>query len=100
MEVIVNKPELTQLTSGSALKIFKVTGKLGMDMPEHNSTEEAVIIIQKGSASLLIESIEYRLKTGNPFIIPKGKLHSLHLNDDFEAMVIMPVSSQIEFKSP
>jgi quercetin dioxygenase-like cupin family protein len=97
MLATVSKPELTQVAAGSTLKIFKVTGKRGMQMPEHKSTAEAVIIVQKGSATLRIESVERRLEARKPFIIPEGKLHSLSLDDDFEAVVIMPVSSQIEF---
>lgn len=95
-----NRPELTEISSGNALKIFKATGKAGMEMPEHYSTEEAVIVIQKGSAVLSIDGLDHLLKQADVFSIPEGKVHSLHLEEDFKAIVIMPLTSKIQFKKP
>lgn len=94
----INRPELTEISSGNALKIFKAIGEAGMQMPEHFSTEEAVIVIQKGSAVLRIDGTDHPLKQADVFCIPEGKVHSLHLIEDFEAIVIMPLMSKILFK--
>jgi quercetin dioxygenase-like cupin family protein len=43
-----DNPKMTRLDLGNTFKVLQVTGSAGMNMPEHVSTKEAVIIIQKG----------------------------------------------------
>lgn len=90
-------PTLELLKKGVLNKILQVTGVAGMHMPDHYSTEEAVVIVRKGSALLTMKDKEYMLQRDEPFIIPAGERHSLYLKEDFQAIVIMPVKSTIEF---
>lgn len=68
-------------------------------MPEHISTEEAVVIIQKGSAILKIDGNVRKLKKDEICIIPGGKPHTLSITDEFQAIIVMALSSKIEFTS-
>lgn len=92
-----NTPDLALLKQGAFFKVLWVNGKAGMTMPEHHSTLEAVIMVQKGSAVLKLEGKEYLLQKDEPFIIPAGKIHSLQLEEDFHATVIMALDSEIRF---
>lgn len=92
-----NIPKLDLLQTGESLKIFKVTGSKGMKMPEHISTEEAVVIVQKGSALLNMEGKEYLLKTNDTFLIPAAKKHELSIIEDFQTKVVMGIDSEIQF---
>lgn len=94
-----NQPQLEVLNSGDTLKILQVTGLAGMSMPKHHSTGEAMIIVQKGMASLKMQDSEQILSKGDIFNIPAGKAHALTLKTDFETLVVMPVDSAIEFES-
>ncbi len=93
----IDAPQMTVLQTGKSFKVLQVTGTEGMYMPEHCSTMEAAIVVQKGSAVLGINGKEYALKNDMSFIIPAGEYHTLHLQEDFQAIVIMERSSEIEF---
>jgi quercetin dioxygenase-like cupin family protein len=93
----LNKPELVLLKTGSGLKVLKVTGRSGMQMPLHYSTKEAVLIVQEGSALLRIDEKEHLLDAGDSFIIPARQIHNLSLKSAFKALVIMSLDSNIEF---
>ncbi|HBG87167.1 MAG TPA: cupin [Marinilabiliaceae bacterium] len=89
--------ELVQLQTGASFKVLQVSGKAGLEMPLHYSTQEAVVIVLEGSALLLIDKTEHLLLAGRSFIIPARQHHSLQLKQDFKALVIMAEESDIEF---
>lgn len=93
----INIPELVKLKTGLFFKVLQVTGRAGLEMPIHYSTQEAVVIVQEGSALLKIDNKEHLLQAGSSFIIPSGQHHSLQLKQDFKALVIMSEKSNIEF---
>lgn len=99
MEYIKEKalPQLVLLDKKEQHKVHQVTGAAGISMPEHISTKEAVVIIQEGEVVLNIQNQNYNLKKNDVFIIPAGVLHSLSIQKDFKAVVIMDIDSQIEF---
>lgn len=90
-------PKITHLKTGNKLKVLQVIGNAGMNVPEHLSTKEAVILVQKGEAVLKMEDVEYDLKSNETLIIPANTKHELKLIDDFEAIIIMEIDSEINF---
>ena len=94
----IQKPELTPLDKGSALKTLQVTALTGMRMPPHYATKEAIIVVQKGEALLKMRNVDHRLKTGAVIIIPAGVEHSLEIEKGFKAIVIMAKDADINFK--
>lgn len=92
-----NYPEMIQLELGKTFKVLQVIGSSGMKMPEHISTKEAVVIVQRGSATLKMKGVDHLLKLNESFIVPAGQKHELQLTDDFQALVIMDVDSEIKF---
>lgn len=94
---IQNIPKLETLKTGDSFKIYMVTGQQGMEMPLHYSTHEAVVIVQEGSALLVIDEQEHLLGKGSSTIIPAGKNHSLIIKSDFKSLVVMALDSKIEF---
>lgn len=82
---------------GISTKVLQIKGSAGMHMPPHHSTEEAVIIVTKGQALLTMPSINQLLCKGDTFIIPAKKEHTLKIQKDFKALVIMAVKSEINF---
>lgn len=92
-----NNPKMIRLELGNTFKVLQVTGIAGMNMPEHISTKEAVIIVQKGTAMLKMNGIDHVVKLNESFIVPAGEKHALHLTEDFQAVVIMECNSEIKF---
>ena len=91
------RPKLETLKTEDSFKINEVTGLAGMVMPLHYSTREAIVIVQEGSAIFSIDKQNVRLDRNNSYIIPAHKNHSLMLETDFKALVIMGLDSKIEF---
>lgn len=91
------KPDMITLQTGVSNKVLQVTGRAGISMPLHYSTEEAVLIVLEGSAVLIIDDKENLLEKGSAFIIPARQKHSLTLKTEFKALVVMAHDSVIEF---
>lgn len=66
-------PQLEVLQTGKLMKILRVKGTIGMEMPVHHSTKEAVVVVQKGSATLYMEGNEYQMSEG---VVPSYPLVS------------------------
>jgi quercetin dioxygenase-like cupin family protein len=96
MEVL-NNPRLAHLALGDSFKVLQINGEAGMKMPQHHSTQEAVIIIQEGEALLQMLDGNHILKAGTTFIIPAKKEHTLTIVKDLKAFAIMGITSEINF---
>ncbi len=94
---LINKPELTPLKVGDSFKTLQINGLAGTVMPEHHSTKEAVIVVQDGRALLKMNDSNHNLKKGSVFIIAAGNNHSLTIIEDFKAVAIMAINSEINF---
>ena len=92
-----DNPKMIPLELGNTFKILQVTGSAGMNMPEHISTKEAVIIVQKGRAILKMKGNNHELKLNESLIIPAGEKHELQIIEDFQSIVIMESGSEIKF---
>jgi quercetin dioxygenase-like cupin family protein len=95
----LNKPNIALLQKSVSYKVLGVTGTKGMLMPDHCSTQEAIITVQKGDAVLTIGESIHQLGQGDFYIIPAGQIHSLLLKSEFKGTVIMLLTSNMEFKS-
>lgn len=93
----IEKPQLNPLFVGKQFKVIEVTGSISADMPMHYCTSEAVVTIQKGAATLAIDGQQHRLKTGDSFLIPANKHHSLKVEEALKAVIVMAHDGAIEF---
>lgn len=94
---ITDTPQMTILQTGKSFKVLQVTGSEGMTMPQHISTKEAVVTVQKGSAMLKINGNEHLLTQHQSFVIPAGEPHSLTIKENFQAVAVMATDSEIKF---
>lgn len=90
-------PQMMPFKVGETFKVLQVTGEAGAQVPLHYSTQEAVIIVQEGTAQLEIDEVKHMLQAENVFIIPAGKNHTLTLKAPFKAFVIMSKDSEVKF---
>lgn len=95
--MIESTPQMVILDIGKSFKVLQITGSEGMSMAQHLSTKEAVITILKGTATLSMNGNDHSLNEHESMIIPAGEKHSLQINQDFQAHVIMESDSQIKF---
>lgn len=94
---VANKPQLVPLSKGKIFKTLEVKGSAGTNMPPHHATEEAVVVVKKGRAELIMPKERYLLKAGSSFIIPAKVVHSLMIMEDFEAVAVMATNAKINF---
>jgi quercetin dioxygenase-like cupin family protein len=92
-----SKPQMSISQKGEKYKVLKVSGNPQNKMPLHIATGEAVIFIEKGEALLGISDKEITLKAGDSQIIPAMQPHTLLIKDNFQAIVIMGIESEIKF---
>lgn len=92
-------PELLSVATGETLKVYEVSGSPGMTMPLHYSTEEAVVTVKLGESKLQFPDKEFILHIGDTFLIPAGKLHSMIILEEFKALIVMSMKSEIKFSS-
>lgn len=93
----MNKPEMKVLAKGESFKTMRVNAKAGMQMPDHHATSEAVIVVEQGKAILKMEGEDIVLEKGKSILLPSGKDHSLKIDEDFQAVVIMDANAEIKF---
>lgn len=96
-QVSNDRPQMTVLEKGKRFKTLKVSAKGGMQMPSHHATEETVIVVLEGAGVLNFEDGDHALQAGESIIIPAGLAHKLTVLEDFKAVVIMPITGEIEF---
>lgn len=90
-------PQMSILQTGKEYKILRVSGEKGSQMPAHFCTKEAIIIVQEGIALLKLTAQDIHLKKNDSAIIPAGELHTLIVQENFQATVIMGIDSDIKF---
>lgn len=90
-------PQMSISKIGKKYKILQVTGEKGTQMPSHFCTKEAIILVQEGVAVLKLTAKEIHLKRNDSAIIPAEEPHALMIQENFQAIVIMEIGSEIKF---
>ncbi len=98
MAVQENELQLKLLGDSGELKLFQATSRSESILSNHISTGDAVIIVEEGSAVLVMDGNEQVLKKGDFAIVRKNKEHSLKAQPDFRAKIAMSNNAEIEPK--
>lgn len=85
------------LAKGDSYKTLRVNAKSGMEMPAHHATSEAIIVVEKGKAILTMNGESHTLQVGSSIILPAKVDHSLKIEKDFQAVVVLDAQAEIEF---
>src|SRR5690606_9931105 len=92
----LNKPELSLLHTGSSLKTLQVSALAGMVMPLHHATKETVIVVQEGTATLKMPTVEHVLERSVAIIIQDVVNHCFGIQTEFKDNHIMAADSDNE----
>lgn len=93
-----NQIELELLGDSGELKLFQATAQSNAILANHISTGDAVIIVEEGSGVLIMSGKEEQLQKGDFAIIHKNRQHSLKVQLDFRAKIVMSNNANIEAK--
>ena len=92
-----NIPELTYLDMGESFQTLQIHGLAGTVIPLQHTTKEAAIAVLDGLALLQLPDTDHFLRKGSTFIVPAGVQHSLNIIEDFKAIAVMTIDSEIQF---
>ncbi|QEH61530.1 hypothetical protein SCHIN_v1c03330 [Spiroplasma chinense] len=59
------------------------------EISDHTSTKDALLIVLDGKLKVIINKIEYLLKTDDSILMPANIVHSLHALEDFKILLIL-----------
>jgi len=93
----VSQPSVDPAAVGKEFKVLRVQGHAGDHMPTHISTMEAVVTVIEGEAAIEMAGGTQVLGASQTLVIPAGEPHSLTLNTNTLANVVMPLASEIKF---
>ncbi len=85
------------LVSNDHYKVLQVILKAGDQMPNHHATSDAFIMVVKGRAKLLVNGEAIALTAGGHYSLPAMQAHSLQIEEDFEACVVLAAGGEIQF---
>lgn len=93
----MSRPKMEPAASGEDFKVLNVSAPAGAEMPEHHATTEAVICVQSGKAILSMGGKTHELTVGKSIILPANEDHSLKIEEEFKAHVVMKKEGEIKF---
>lgn len=89
--------EMKKLFSNAHYKIMEVTLDTGEEMPLHKATSDAFIIVREGAGTITFTDHKVDLQQGSSQLVPAHKEHTLHINENFKACIIMAPEAEIKF---
>jgi quercetin dioxygenase-like cupin family protein len=90
-------PKLKLLDMGESFQTIQMHGLAGMVIPFQRNTKETAITVLEGLALLQLPDTDHFLRKGSSFLVPAGIPHSLNIIEDFKAITVMTVDSEIQF---
>lgn len=88
---------MQELKKNSHYKILQVELPAGTNMPRHYATSDAFIIVQSGSALLILNGETAELVQYSTISIPSHEPHILKVIQDFKALVVMANDATINY---
>lgn len=94
---VVTNPQVKLLVQGKSYMAKEMAANAGVLMPKHVSTEESILVIQKGKCLMHLGDATQILNEGDVFIVPANVKHQIETKEDFKAVHVMPIGIEFEF---
>ncbi|MHC2993538.1 hypothetical protein OB13_18855 [Pontibacter sp. HJ8] len=89
--------EMKEIHANASYKVLTVSLAKGEEMPRHYATSDACLVIREGKGMLKLQEREVVLEAGATLVIPANEPHSLQIQENFAATVILAAGAQINF---
>ncbi|MBF9254141.1 cupin domain-containing protein [Pontibacter sp. 172403-2] len=89
--------EMKEVHANPAYKVLEVTLDSGEKMPQHYASSDAFLIVTKGKAKVQLPDREEVLEPGTRLHISASLPHSLQVEEEVKAFVVLAADAQIEF---
>lgn len=89
--------EMKEIHNNNLYKILSVTLSVGEEMPVHEATSDAFIILRKGKGKISFDDRQVELSAGETLLIKAHERHQLEVLEDFNSCIVLENAAQINF---
>lgn len=89
--------EMKEIHNNNRYKILSVTLSVGEEMPVHEATSDAFIILRKGKGKISFDDRQVELSAGETLLIKAHERHQLEVLEDFNSCIVLENAAKINF---
>lgn len=89
--------EMKEVHSNDRYKVLNVTLSVGENMPLHEASSDAFIILKKGKGRIHFSDRQVELGAGDTLLIKAHEPHQLEVLEDFASSIILDHEARINF---
>lgn len=89
--------EMKEIHNNNRYKILSVTLSVGEEMPVHEATSDAFIILRKGKGKISFDDRQVELSAGETLLIKAHERHQLEVLEDFNSCIVLENDAKINF---
>ena len=89
--------EMKEIHSNNRYRVLGVTLGVGEQMPLHEASSDAFVILKKGKGRISFADRVVELSAGDTLLIKAHDQHKLEVLDDFSSCIILDTDARIEF---
>ncbi len=89
--------EMKEIHRSDRYKVLSVTLKVGEQMPLHEASSDAFVILKKGKGRVSFADRQVELCAGETLLIRAHDQHRMEVLEDFSSCIILDSDARIEF---
>ena len=89
--------EMKEIHNNNRYRILSVTLSVGEEMPVHEATSDAFIILRKGKGKISFDDRQVELSAGETLLIKAHERHQLEVLEDFSSCIVLENDAKINF---
>ena len=89
--------EMKEIHNNNRYRILSVTLSVGEEMPVHEATSDAFIMLKKGKGKISFDDRQVELSAGETLLIKAHERHQLEVLDDFSTCIVLENDAKINF---
>jgi len=89
--------EMKEIHNNNRYRILSVTLSVGEEMPLHEATSDAFIMLKKGKGKISFDDRQVELSAGETLLIKAHERHQLEVLEDFSSCIVLENDAKINF---
>lgn len=89
--------EMKEIHNNNRYRILSVTLSVGEEMPVHEATSDAFIMLKKGKGKISFDDRQVELSAGETLLIKAHERHQLEVLEDFSSCIVLENDAKINF---
>ena len=89
--------EMKEIHNNNRYRILSVTLSVGEEMPVHEATSDAFIMLKKGKGKISFDDRQVELSACETLLIKAHERHQLEVLEDFSSCIVLENDAKINF---